>query len=210
MDSFLCVTMPRRWDGCPAVPVVVAGDGQDTARVRSGIQENWCFRTYQGSTPAIPLLARTRAVETQPDTSNRQSRLHRWPLLSARRIPSQRQRSPQHQLRADSSEGSGLRRATAWRQRRKVRQGPRNPRQEGEEGSACSCAHSNSPFVPKQSYQLTLLSGRPTTTSTFAKGTVPFSSDENRDSPQLVRGRPLTALSINNRPKRNRPLPKRL
>ena len=37
------------------------------------------------------------------------------------------------------------------------------------------------------------LSGRPTTTSTFAKGTVPFSSDENWDSPQLVFGRPLSS-----------------
>ncbi len=35
------------------------------------------------------------------------------------------------------------------------------------------------------------VSGRPATTSTFAKGTVPFSSDENWDSPQLVLGQPL-------------------
>ncbi len=40
-------------------------------------------------------------------------------------------------------------------------------------------------------YNGALLSGRPLITSTFAKGTVPFSSDENWDSPQLVLGRPL-------------------
>ncbi len=65
--------------------------------------------------------------------------------------------------------------------------GTHGGQQTAEKGRRAVAGKEASPQQPDS-----ILSGRPATTSTFAKGTVPFSSDENWDSPQLVFGRPLT------------------